>query len=93
MKYELLKKEFGKYASWGYWDPEDISILPDEQSPKRPQFMFVGLNASQAEDGRVWGNFHCRHKGGKDGNLRDALIGTKCEGAYLTDILKYPNAR
>ena len=91
MKYELLKKEFGRYASWACWDSNDINILPDDHTPKKPQYMFVGLNASQAEDGRIWGNFHYRHRGGKDGNLRDAIMGTEFEGAYLTDILKYPN--
>ena len=42
--------------------------------------MFVGLNVSQAKDGRVWGNYLCRHRGGKDANLRDALIETEFEG-------------
>ena len=89
MNYQELKKEFGGYASWGIWDQRDIAILPTDESPKKSKYMFVGLNGSQAEDGRVWGNFHCRHRGGKDANLRDALTGTEYEGAYLTDILKY----
>ena len=50
MKYELLKKEFGRYASWACWDSNDINILPDDHTPKKPQYMFVGLNASQAEE-------------------------------------------
>ena len=89
MDYQKLKEEFGGYASWGVWDSEDIGVLPNDRSMKKSKYMFVGLNASQAEDGRIWGNFHCRHRGGKDANLRDALTGTEYEGAYLTDILKY----
>ena len=91
MDYQKLKEEFGRYASWGVWDPNDVDILPNDLTPKKSRYMFVGLNASQAEDERIWGNFHCRHRGGKDANLRDALTGTEYEGAYLTDILKYAN--
>ena len=89
MDYLKLKNEFGRYGSWGVWDSKDISVLPDDVTPKKSKYVFVGLNASQEEDGRIWGNYHNRHRGGKDSNLRDALTGTKYEGAYLTDILKY----
>ena len=91
MNYDQLKKEFGNWASWAWWDPDDINTPPDDQTKKNPKYVFVGLNASQAKDGKPWGNFHCKHRGGKDHNLRDALMGTKFEGAYLTDILKHPD--
>ena len=92
MKYQALRKKYNGYASWGIWDPNDINITPsDDVNGKNPKYVFVGLNASKAKDGRIWGNFHFRHRGGHDGNLRSAIMGTKFEGAYLTDILKYPD--
>ena len=76
----------------------DLSVFEssDLLDVLNPNYVFVGLNCSSTHipkpgspSVRIWGNFHCRHRGGKDANLRDALTGTEYEGAYLTDILKY----
>ncbi len=88
--YRKLKDEFGLYASWGIWDNMDINVCPtdDDFSKFNNKYMFVGLNASRALDGRIWGNFHCKHRGGRDKNIMLALQGTEYEGSYMTDILK-----
>ena len=91
MKYDTLKKKFGEFASWAYWDPTDIEVLPDDKTPKNYQYVFVGLNASKANDHRIWGNYHKKHRGGSDWKLQEALMGTKYEGSYLTDIIKWPD--
>ena len=89
MNYKVLKEKYGAWASWAWWDDTDINILPDDNTFKNPDYVFVGLNASGNGTDRMWGNFHWRHQGGKDGALRDALMGTKYQGAYMTDIIKW----
>ena len=95
--FEILKKKYGRVASWAIWsasqssDTSDISMfegdsLVDSIKIMNTRFVFVGLNISGPIDVcRPFGNFH----GGKrDFMLRDAIKDTVLEGAYMTDIIK-----
>lgn len=96
--FEILKKKYGRVASWAIWadsqssDTSDISMfegdsLVDSIKIMNTRFVFVALNISGPIDVcKPFGNFH----GGKrDFMLRDAIKDTVLEGAYMTDIIKF----
>ena len=104
--YEVLKKEYGLLSSWAIWTPpgnkpksftSDMSLFADEDAlcqKLNPNYVFVGLNASihNHKEVGVWSNFHSDdNRRQNDYKLRFALLGTKFEGAYITDVIKnYP---
>ena len=90
MKYEILKRRYGKIGSWAIWDDDVHSMKWSEddnlEQRLKSNIVLVGLNPSNyKEDDLNWTSFH--KKGDK--RLRLALKGTVCEGAYITDIIKY----
>lgn len=98
--YEKLKAQFGHVASWAIWAEEgetpksnvgDMSVLADPDLGKLgTRFVFVGLNASEAENKNVesWSSFHSTNSRHNDYKLRYALAGTDCWGSYITDVIK-----
>lgn len=83
----------------------DMSVLTDESILEKfnPNYVFVALNeasydgAEEEKDSNgfakknpaPWGNFHCEHRVTKDSFLREALMNSRYEGSYITDIAKY----
>ena len=100
-KFNLIKKEYGHYASWAVWadgngKPKDnvgeMDILnPDMNSSLlqmlNPNVVIVGLNIS----GRIktsLANFHSPDSRSMDFKMRYAFKETPLWGAYMTDIIK-----
>lgn len=90
-----IKSLYGAVASWALWaesdrgDTSDLSIFdatPQNEKIKRlhSKFVFVALNIS----GPLRQPFSNFHGGKRDFMLRDALLGTVLEGAYITDLIK-----
>ena len=101
--YDALKQEYGLLSSWAIWTPpgdkpksftSDMSLFADEDvlcQKLNPNYVFVGLNASihDHKEVAVWSNFHSDdNRRQNDYKLRFALLGTKFEGAYITDVIK-----
>ena len=100
-KFDLIKKEYGHYASWAVWAESngrpkdnvgDMDILdPDINSSLlkiiNPNVIIVGLNIS----GRIktsLANFHSPDSRSMDFKMRFAFKETPLWGAYMTDIIK-----
>ncbi len=100
-KFELIKNEYGHYASWAVWadgngKPKDnvgeMDILnPDINSnllqSLNPNVIIVGLNIS----GRIktaLANFHSPNSRSMDFKMRYAFKDTPLWGGYITDIIK-----
>ena len=101
--YYLLKEKFGDVASWAIWalpgekpksNTGDMSVFENEPAlleQLNTHYVFVGLNASEVENGNnsAWSCFHSKSPYQNDFKLRFALIGTDFWGAYITDIIKH----
>ena len=91
--YNEIKKKYGKHASWAVWG-SNFKVPPYKEiaGKLKPNIVFVGLNPP---DGIIMplDNYHWKHPNtgnpGNDKKLRHAFEGTKLEGAYMTDIIKY----
>lgn len=100
-KFNLIKKKYGKYASWAMWANEgnrlkdhvgDLSIFDFRKNTKllselKPNVIFVGLNISKPLK-EPFANFHSNSSRAHDYKIRDALKETPFWGAYMTDIIK-----
>lgn len=96
MKMIMLKdmgELFSMVGSWSIWDIEDVKKMAwvDDvnkgEIDLKTNYVFVGLNWSGVDYNAVgpWSGFHAS---GWDAHLRDALMGTKFQGCYITDIVK-----
>lgn len=102
-KYDELKDKYSGVASWAIWtdvgaidkpksNTGDLSVFDDKKIHEKlnDKFVLVGLNVSREENPtRIWGNFHSESQYQNDYKLRYALIETKLEGSYMTDIIKH----
>ena len=76
---------------------DDLSIFNDPSviNKLNADYIFVALNGaghpSSADDTEKpdWNNFHSGYVYSKDYKLRYAIAGTKYEGSYITDLIKY----
>ena len=101
--YKELKDKYGAVASWALWSPAgttkksntaDLSIFddPDLLVKLNPKYVFVALNAANHPNPQslpAWSCFHSSYRYQNDYKLRTATQGTRFEGAYITDIIKY----
>lgn len=99
IKYALLRKKYGQWASWAIWNPADITDLAPvitypaqynytngQAASYRNDLVIVGLNAVKSIS--PWQNFHCRYRGCRDTYLRAAFNKPCTGGAYVTDFVK-----
>ena len=101
--YKELKDKYGAVASWALWSPAgttkksntaDLSIFDDPNLLVKlnPKYVFVALNAANHPNPQslpAWSCFHSSYRYQNDYKLRTATQGTRFEGAYITDIIKY----
>ena len=94
--FNQIKEKYGKDASWAIWDIHS-SFLENYQKVEgriKTDVVLVGWCPSGPIE-KDFGNFHidwCELSSGTKGNtnkLIDAFKGSKYEGAYMTDIIKY----
>lgn len=93
-----MEELFSMVGSWSIWDIENVENMDwvnDVKNGKivlKTNYVFVGLNWSGVDYNAVgpWSGFHASVW---DAHLRDALMGTKFQGCYITDIVKcYPES-
>lgn len=97
-KNEKLEEDvYGKpinFASWGNWRTPDSKVTSNLEFSNellqglQPNIVFCGLNVSTDVEPGNWNNFHKKGDRGNS-NLRDSIIGTRLQGAYLTDLIKF----
>jgi len=102
-KFDLIKKKYGKHASWAVWaEPDvekpksnmgDLTVLDPEinkdlLSQLNPNVVLVALNFSRGSVEYPFGNFHSNNPVATDYKTRFALRDTPFWGAYMTDIIK-----
>ena len=101
--YDELKNKYGTVASWTLWCPaedtkksntENLSVFqnPDLLEKLNAKYVFVALNAANHPNFQTkpaWSCFHSGYRYQNDYKLRAATQGTRFEGAYITDIIKY----
>lgn len=101
--YEELKNKYGTVASWAIWSPagatkksntDDLSVfdVPDLHEKLNTKYVFVALNAANHPNSQIlpaWSCFHSGYRYQNDYKLRTATQGTRFEGSYITDIIKY----
>jgi len=90
------RNSFAVWAPKLQCDPKcvcDISMFYDFEKIKdklKPNIIFVGMNLAGETVGKFipYKNFHSEVKRHNDYRLRDAIVGTPFEGAYMTDMFK-----
>ena len=101
--YDELKNKYGTVASWTLWCPaedtkksntENLSVFqnPDLLEKLNAKYVFVALNAANHPNFQAnpaWSCFHSGYRYQNDYKLRAATQGTRFEGSYITDIIKY----
>ena len=101
--YKELKDKYGAVASWALWSPAgitkksntaDLSIFDDSHllDKLNAKYVFVALNAANHPNPQIfpaWSCFHSNYRYQNDYKLRTATKGTRFEGAYITDVIKY----
>lgn len=88
--FETIRRKYSKYSSFAIWDDNDlknVSIIKKNIDILNPNIIIVGFNASGVIK-KEFGNFHCKHRGGRDGWLREVFNHGPIRGAYMTDIVK-----
>jgi len=100
--YEVVRKKYGRYASWAIWNQDedqiaDTEIIERNIEALHSRVVMVGLNIS-AKLERDWANFrgfnpnsdsNRARPGSHDRKLRRAFNNHKrCRGAYMTDLIK-----
>ena len=94
---KLVEDVYGKpinFASWGNWRTPDSKVTSNLEFSNellqglQPNIVFCGLNVSTDVEPGNWNNFHKEGDRGNS-NLRDSIIGTRLQGAYLTDLIKF----
>ena len=94
---KLVEDVYGKpinFASWGNWRTPDSKVTSNLEFSNellqglQPNIVFCGLNVSTDVEPGNWNNFHKKDDSGNS-NLRDSIIGTRLQGAYLTDLIKF----
>ena len=76
---------------------DDLSIFDDPSVTNKlnADYIFVALNGAGHPSAMAdcekpdWNNFHSGYAYSKDYKLRYAIAGTKYEGSYITDLIKY----
>ena len=84
---ENILNKYNLLSSWMLWDND----LPEDKidwDKVKTHCVFVALNPSDEAAGK-WLSFHKCSRG--DANLRAAFKGSKYEGCYITDLIKYKN--
>jgi hypothetical protein len=101
IKFELIKKKYGHYASWAIWanegeKPKDnvgnLSVFDIKNNVElfhqlNPNIILVGLNISRRIEIPL-ANFHDARSQAMDFKIRYALRDSPLWGAYMTDIIK-----
>ena len=90
-RYEALKNDYGRYASWAVWgeDVYDPSVIERAVPSLHARFVFIGLSASRdLADKAPWSNYHLRHPGSREKIFAPILGAEPFGGAYMTDIVK-----
>lgn len=97
---DLIEMEelFSMVGSWSIWDSKDVKnmtwvddvkkgMIMSDKIVLKTNYVFVGLNWSGVDYNAVgpWSGFHAS---GWDAHLRNALMGTRFQGCYITDIVK-----
>ena len=96
---KLVEDVYGKpinFASWGNWKKRtsnskvtsDLEFSNELLQGLQPNIVFCALNVSTDVEPGNWNNFHKKDDSGNS-NLRDSIIGTRLQGAYLTDLIKF----
>ncbi|SDY38270.1 hypothetical protein SAMN02910264_02112 [Ruminococcaceae bacterium YAD3003] len=83
---ENILSKYNMLSSWMLWDDN----LPKDKinwEKVKTNCVFVALNPSDEAPGK-WLSFHKSGSKG-DANLRAAFEGSKYEGCYVTDLIKY----
>lgn len=89
-KYEIIKRKYGKVASWLIYDEDysDYKIIEKHIHELNPAYVFCGLNAAKDTLG-IWQAFHLRYQGGKGKILKETFNDSPVfRGAYITDLFK-----
>ena len=89
---------YSAFISWATWNEKDLNDISMFSDPKvikllKTDHVILGLNASVVNNSTdakppACGGFHCKHRGGKDGWLKEATKNTTFEYAYMSDTLK-----
>ena len=101
--YNYLKGKYGNVASWAIWTPAnqiskksntellDVFDVPDLLDKLNAKYVFVALNAAnhKHQNNPDWSAFHSEYRYQNDYKIRTATQGTRFEGSYITDIIKY----
>ena len=101
--YNYLKDKYGNVASWAIWSPanstskksntESLDVFqdPDLLDKLNAKYVFVALNAANhnCQKNPDWSFFHSSYRYQNDYKIRTATQGTRFEGSYITDIIKY----
>ena len=90
---KLVEDVYGKpinFASWGNWKERTSNLEFSDELLQglQPNIVFCGLNVSTDVEPGNWNNFHKKGDRGNS-NLRDSIIGTRLQGAYFTDLIKF----
>ena len=97
---ELARKKRSSFAIWApknSLNPKDVSDLSPFSNFEavkgilKPHIIFVAMNlASDGNTGMLpFSNFHSSVIKHNDFRLRDAIVGSPFEGAYMTDMFDY----
>lgn len=106
-RFERIKRSHGAYASWAVWaQPRgstrawvgDPDVLDPDKNPTllaklRNDVVMLGLNQSGRPMARALGNFHEYSRHGHDYKIALAFAGTPYWGAYMTDLIKFPELK
>ena len=88
-KFENLKNfETATFALWNFDDIRNIDIIEKNLSKLHTNIIILGLNPSASIT--FPNNFHCKEQ--FDGWYRDAFSKVPFQGAYMTDLISYPQA-
>ena len=98
-KGKLVEDVYGKpinFASWGNWKERtpdskvtsNLEFSDELLQGLQPNIVFCALNVSTDVKPGNWNNFHKEGDRGNS-NLRDSIIRTRLQGAYLTDLIKF----
>lgn len=85
---ELEKYNTASFAVWSADDIKDVSVIGDEYNVLHTKVIILGLNPSVGIE--FPHNFHYKEQ--FDGWYRDAFTADVFRGAYMTDLISYPEA-
>ena len=91
-------EKFDEYASWAVWDKDGRFDYKSTKTDLKTGCVLVAYNpSSKSKDPSTgkkipWGSFHKMNKNNtlvaNDTKLKNAILGTRLSGCYITDIIK-----